>query len=97
MRTYQGIFLFIIAVLFTVKNIWIDLTDLMITKCLVIKLRYHPAILWTLFIFVLYCLQVIGGTSTLEGAVAACLLKFGDKEGKIKNQKHKFSLMKMRI
>lgn len=25
--------------------------------------------------------QIIGSTSTLDGAVAACLLKFGDKEG----------------
>lgn len=31
---------------------------------------------------VLLCCQVIGSTTTLEGAVAACLLKYGDKEGK---------------
>lgn len=27
--------------------------------------------------------QVIGSTGTLDGAVAACLLKFGDKEGEL--------------
>jgi len=32
--------------------------------------------------FSLFHFQVIGSTSTLDGAVAACLLKFGDKEGK---------------
>lgn len=33
----------------------------------------------TLFLF---CFQVIRSSSTLDGAVAQCILKFGDKEGK---------------
>lgn len=33
-------------------------------------------------LLVLLCSQVVGSTTTLEGAVAACLLKYGDKEGK---------------
>ncbi|KAE8292071.1 SWI/SNF-related matrix-associated actin-dependent regulator of chromatin subfamily A [Larimichthys crocea] len=32
-------------------------------------------------------MEVIGSTGTLDGAVAACLLKFGDKEGKGKKRK----------
>lgn len=32
--------------------------------------------------YILLYFQVIGSTATLEGAVAACLLKYGDKEGK---------------
>ncbi|KAM8886607.1 SWI/SNF-related matrix-associated actin-dependent regulator of chromatin subfamily A containing DEAD/H box 1A isoform 2-T2 [Spinachia spinachia] len=34
-------------------------------------------------------LEIIGSTSTLEGAVAACLLKFGDKEGPDPSRKRK--------
>ncbi|XP_072243863.1 SWI/SNF-related matrix-associated actin-dependent regulator of chromatin subfamily A containing DEAD/H box 1A [Leuresthes tenuis] len=34
-------------------------------------------------------LEVIGSTSTLDGAVAACLLKFGDKEAPSRGQKRK--------
>lgn len=31
---------------------------------------------------VLLLFQVIGSTSTLDGAITACLFKYGDKEGK---------------
>lgn len=32
-------------------------------------------------LYILLYFQVIQSTATLEGAVAACLLKYGDKEG----------------
>lgn len=65
-------------------------------KQCIFYLSIQPAVIWmllyiktffsSLYLFntlYYFCFQVIRDTSTLEGAVSACLLKFGDKEGNL--------------